>query len=109
MKRLVAGVPAVILAASFALSFPAQADSTGAAIAAGIGGAALGAIVGGSLAQAQPAPPVYYAPPAPVYVEEHHCWRERRPDFDEYGEVIGFRPRRVCDCSPESFARGGSA
>jgi hypothetical protein len=25
------------------------------------------------------------------------CWVERRPVFDEYGEVIGSRPRRICE------------
>ena len=79
---------------------PACADSAGAAVAAGIGGLALGTIIGGAV---RPAPPVVY--PAPVYVEPayrarpvyENCWRERRPVFDEYGEVIGYRPQRVCE------------
>jgi hypothetical protein len=78
-------------------SAPASADSAGAAVAAGIGGFALGALAGG--AAARPAP--YYAPAyaAPVYEPAPvvHCWRERRPLFDEYGEVIGYRPQRVCE------------
>lgn len=78
-------------------SAPAAADSAGAAVAAGIGGFALGALAGGV---ARPAP--YYAPAyaAPVYEPAPppvHCWRERRPLFDEYGEVIGYRPQRVCE------------
>jgi hypothetical protein len=83
---------------------PARADSTGAAIAAGIGGFALGAMAG---AAASAPPPVVYAPrpvfiePAPVVVPRYHgyahCWTEERPVFDEYGEVIGARPRRVCE------------
>ena len=69
--------------------------SAGPAIAAGIGGFALGAIAGGALANS--GPPVVYAP-APVYVAPPPvCWVERRPVFDEYGEVIGSRPRRVCE------------
>jgi hypothetical protein len=81
-------IGAVSLAAA-----PARADSAGPAIAAGIGGFALGAIAGGALAQPAPPPVVYYdAPPPPP-----RCWMERRPVFDEYGEVIGSRPRRVCE------------
>ncbi len=71
---------------------PARADSAGPAIAAGIGGFALGAIAGGALAQPAPPPPVVYVEPPPP-----RCWTERRPVFDEYGEVIGSRPRRVCE------------
>jgi hypothetical protein len=91
-------------AAAFAPATPARADSAGAAVAAGLGGFALGAIVGGA-ARPLPPPVVYAAPPVPVYVEPayrphsvyEHCWRERRPVFDEYGEVIGYRPQRVCE------------
>jgi len=76
---------------------PAHADSAGPAIAAGIGGFALGAIAGGALAQPRPpvvySEPVYVAPPPPP----PRCWTEQRPIFDEYGEQIGFRPRRICE------------
>lgn len=72
---------------------PARADSAGPAIAAGIGGFALGAIAGGALAHPAPPPVVYYDPPPPP----PRCWVERRPVFDEYGEVIGSRPRRICE------------
>ncbi|TLG71834.1 hypothetical protein [Methylocystis sp. B8] len=68
---------------------PARADSTGAAIAAGVGGLAVGAIVGSALSR--PAPPVYIEALPP------RCWVQPRPLFDEYGEVIGSRPRRVCE------------
>ncbi|ARN83068.1 hypothetical protein [Methylocystis bryophila] len=76
---------------------PARADSAGAAVAAGIGGFALGAIAGGALAR--PAPPAYYPAPTPVYVAPPppRCWTESRPLFDEYGYVVGYRPRRVCE------------
>jgi hypothetical protein len=104
-KPLAATTLAVLVlgAMTLAPTAPARADSAGAAIAAGIGGLALGAIIGGA---ARPVPPpVYYAPPPrPVYVEPaygapvyEHCWRERRPVFDEYGEVIGHRHQRVCE------------
>lgn len=92
---MLAGVLA-IGALTLAPTAPAQADSAGPAIAAGIGGFALGAITGGALAQS--APPVVYAAP-PVYVEAPppRCWVERRPIFDEFGYVIGSRPRRICE------------
>jgi hypothetical protein len=97
MRRVFATLSAALAlgAAALAPVAPAHADSAGPAIAAGIGGFALGAITGGALASSAPpvvyaAPPVYVAPP-PV------CWVEPRPVFDEYGVVIGSRPRRVCE------------
>jgi len=81
---------------------PAAAGDPGAAIAAGIGGFALGALAGGAVHPVPPPPPPYYgAPayyPAPVYEAPppYRCWRERRPVFDEYGVVVGYRPTRVC-------------
>jgi hypothetical protein len=97
MKNILAATLAVVaLGVAFLTpTAPARANSAGAVVAAGIGGLALGAIAGGALAS--PAPPAYYAAPAPVYVEEPRCWRERRPVFDEYGDVIGYRPQRVCE------------
>lgn len=94
MRKTVATILAV--SAIGALTFtaaPARADSAGPAIAAGIGGFALGAIAGGALAQPAPPPVVYVEPPPPP----PRCWVERRPVFDEYGEVIGSRPRRICE------------
>lgn len=96
---------AAIGAMTLAPLAPARADSAGPAIAAGIGGLAVGAMLGGALSQPSP-PPAYYAPPRPrrVYVEEPvyyaprpHCWMERRPLFNEFGDVEGYQPRRVCD------------
>lgn len=95
-KYVVAAAAALGLGlASLGATSPAQADP-GAAVAAGIGGFALGAIAGGALARPAPPPP-YYVAPAPVYIERPRCWRERRPVFDEFGEVIGYRSARVCD------------
>ncbi len=96
MRNLLKPLSAAVMIGALALAptAPARADSAGPAIAAGIGGFALGAMAGGALAGA---PPVVYAPP-PVYVAPPPvCWTERRPVFDEYGEVIGSRPRRVCE------------
>ncbi|MEK4035507.1 hypothetical protein WOC76_06000 [Methylocystis sp. IM3] len=92
-KFLAAILAASAIGAVMIQAAPARADSAGPAIAAGIGGFALGAIAGGALAQQGP-PTVVYAPPPPPPVR---CWTERRPVFDEYGEVIGSRPRRVCE------------
>lgn len=94
MRKDIAAILVVsaIVASPFA-ALPARADSAGPAIAAGIGGFALGAIAGGALAQSAP-PVVYTAPPPPPPIR---CWFERRPVFDEYGEVIGSHPRRVCE------------
>ncbi len=102
-RRFAATFALALAAAALAPIAPAQADSAGPAIAAGIGGFALGAIAGGALAQPAPPPPpvVYAAPPRPVYVEPapvyERCWLERRPVYDEYGEVIGSRRQRVCE------------
>ena len=95
-KRIATAVVAFTIgAAALTPATPASADA-GAAVAAGIGGFALGALAGGALARPAP-PPVYYG--APVYVEPvyERCWRERRPVFDEFGEVIGYRRARVCE------------
>ncbi len=91
-KFLAAILAATAIGAMMLPAAPARADSAGPAIAAGIGGFALGAIAGGALAQQAPPTVVYAPPPPPV-----RCWTERRPVFDEYGEVIGSRPRRICE------------
>ena len=95
MRKIFATILAVAAIGACALpaATPARADSAGAAVAAGIGGFALGAIAGGALVQPAPPPVVYVEPPPPP----PHCWVERRPVFDEYGEVIGSRPRRFCE------------
>lgn len=86
-----------LICVSLTVTAPAHADSTGAAIAAGVGGLAAGALLGGALVR--PPAPVYEAAPAPVYVEPPppNCWREKRPIYDEYGEVIEYRLERVCE------------
>jgi hypothetical protein len=74
-------------------------------------GAALGlagtAIIGGALAQPGyvAEEPVYVAPRRRVIVEDPYaeevviqrqCWVEQRPVVDQWGEVVGYRNRRVC-------------
>ena len=100
MKKAVLAIflALALFSGSTMIAAPARADDAGAAVAAGIGGLALGAIVGGALAR--PAPPVYYYPaPTPVYIAPPppRCWTESRPVFDEYGYVVGYRPRRICE------------
>lgn len=95
-KTLVTLLAVSVLCAGFAA--PVRANSAGPAIAAGFGGLALGTILGATIAQPQPV----YAAPHPVYVEAPpppppHCWWQRRPVFDEWGNVVGTRPRHVCD------------
>ena len=63
--------------------------------------AALWAVAGyRDLAGARPAPAYAAPPPPPVVVYEEPepiCHRERRPLFDEYGRVAGYRMVRVCE------------
>ena len=102
-KTFLAGLAALTLATGVAGSTaPAAAwyrgygYGWGGPVAAGvIGGLAAGAIVG---SVARPygygyAPYGYYGP-APVY---DPCYRARRPVFDAYGNVAGYRPVRVCN------------
>lgn len=46
----------------------------------------------------------YYQPSADYHVYEsyeepvvHHCYRQRQPIVDDYGEVVGYRRVRVCN------------
>jgi hypothetical protein len=92
-KTLIATIGAVALAATFAVSStPASAGwhgHRGAGIGLGIGAGLLGAaIVGSAIASSRPA----YA--APVY--GGGCEIQRRPIRNGWGEVVGFRPVRVC-------------
>jgi hypothetical protein len=97
MKRIVsAALAAAILAGAGAQTPVAAKDGRNAAL---FGGLAAGALIGGALvgatrpAYAEPAPPpvVVYEEPPPVV-----CHRERRPLFDEFGDVAGYRTVKVC-------------
>lgn len=87
---LTASIGALAIVASFAVSAtPAAAGwhghrGVGAGLAVGLLGAA---IVGGAIAASQPT----YA--APVY---GGCELRRRPVYNRFGDVIGFRRIRVC-------------
>jgi hypothetical protein len=96
-KTLAKAIVAVTIGgAALIPAAPASADSAGAAVAAGIGGFALGALAGSAASG-----PAYVGPayPAPVYAAPPpvQCWRENRPLFDEFGNIVGYRPQRVCE------------
>lgn len=97
MKRIVSAALALATLAGVSAQTPTvAAEGRNAAL---FGGLAAGALIGGALvgatrpAYAEPAPPpvVVYEEPAPVV-----CHRERRPLFDEYGDVAGYRTVKVC-------------
>lgn len=101
MKRFVSAALAALCLAGVASDAALAADGRNAAL---FGGLAAGAVLGGALVGATRPGPVYAAPPPPppppvvVYEEPAPvCHRERRPLFDEYGNVAGFRTVRVCE------------
>ncbi|MFN3889300.1 MAG: hypothetical protein ACK4MV_02800 [Beijerinckiaceae bacterium] len=90
-KTITGAIGAIALAGAMAVSSaPAQAGSRNAAwfaggVAAGVIG---GALVANSHAHAYPAYGYGYAPA---------CWREARPVYDVYGNIVGYRKIRVCN------------
>jgi hypothetical protein len=98
MKRFMSAALAALCLAGVASDAAVAAEGRNAAL---FGGLAAGAVIGGAMMGAARPGPVYAAPPRPpvvVYEEpEPVCHRERRPLFDEYGNVAGFRNVRVCE------------
>jgi hypothetical protein len=89
---------AIVLIALVPISLMSPARAENGNIAAGVlGGLVGGALLGGALAaRPAPPPPVYYAPAAPVYVEEPPPCRWARERFwDGYGWQ--YRRVQVCD------------
>ena len=86
-KTLTAALGAFALAGAItASSAPAEArNNRGAGWVAG--GLAAG-LLGAALVSNAYAAPAYAAP---------SCWREKRPVFNRYGEVVGYRAIRVCE------------
>lgn len=74
-------------------------------IGAGIAAGVLGGIAGAAIANGGNPPPGYdYPPPPPppgprygAYDEEVSCRIVRKPVYDEDGEVVSYRTRRICD------------
>jgi hypothetical protein len=97
-----AGVAVALTAAS---PTPADARCYGCGVGAGLlGGFVAGAIVGSAVANAQPA---YVVAPAPGYVVYSgyaaplpgpSCFWTRRPVYDAYGNLVGWRGRPVAVC-----------
>jgi hypothetical protein len=101
MLRIVSAALVVATLGSAACDTAIAAEGRNAAL---FGGLAAGAVIGGALMGGARPGPVYVAPPPPpppptvVYEEPLPvCHRERRPLFDEYGNVAGYRMVRVCE------------
>ena len=98
MLRIVPAALVAICLAGIAVDTAHAAEGRNAAL---FGGLAAGAVLGGALMSGGRPAPAYAAPPPPpvvVYEEpEPICHRERRPLFDEYGRVAGYRMVRVCE------------
>ncbi len=101
MKKILASgsVATLILGVATVSVVPAQAGDNGGAIAAGVvGGLALGAIAGSAAANANNGyGGGYPAYGAPQRAYGGGCYYERRPVYDDYGEMIGRRRVRVCE------------
>lgn len=99
-KSLIGGVASLALLGALGAG-PAEARHGGEIAAGVIGGLALGAIAGSAAANANgyngynggyaPA----YAAPQPYY--GGGCYYQRRPVYDEDGELVGHRRVRVCE------------
>lgn len=99
MKRLIPAVLAAVVLTGVVGDAAMAAEGRNAAL---FGGLAAGAVIGGALMGAARPGPVYVAPPPPpvvVYEEPPPpiCHRERRPLFDEWGNVAGYRTVRICE------------
>jgi hypothetical protein len=81
---LVAGLSG---AAIVSTATPAAAFSDGATAAIGLGAFAAGAMASGAMNGG-------YAEHRVIY---HDCYSARRPVYNPWGDVVGFRRVRVCD------------
>ena len=91
-KTLTAALAALTMGAGLALS-AAPAEAKFGRNAAFFGGIAAGVVGAGLIANAYSRPA--YAAPAPVYYGGS-CWTERKAVYNGWGDVVGFRPVRIC-------------
>jgi hypothetical protein len=106
MKKTLTALCAAAAFAVFAASVPttAEARCVGCVVGAGVGGFVAGAIVGSAIANSQPAyvvaPPVGYVAYPAYYaaLPGPNCFWTRRPVYDAYGNVVGWRGRPVAVC-----------
>jgi hypothetical protein len=108
MKKTLTAVcaAAAIAAASASVPTTAEARCVGCVVGAGIAGFAAGAIVGSAIANSAPGPAYVVAPPAgyvayPTYyaaLPGPNCFWTRRPVYDVYGNVVGWRGRPIAVC-----------
>jgi hypothetical protein len=74
-------------AAIVSTATPAAAFSDGATAAIGLGAFAVGAMAGGAMNGG-------YVENRVIY---HDCYLARRPVYNPWGDVVGFRRARICD------------
>jgi hypothetical protein len=87
MFKKIAFTALVAAGLSSAAATPAAAMSDGAAAAIGLGAFAAGAVASGAMTGG------YYGPDV-VYRD---CYTTRRPIYNHFGDVVGFRRVRYCD------------
>ena len=105
MRKTLTALFAASAIAAAAAPTTADARCFGCAVGVGVAaGVVAGAIVGSAIANSQPA---YVVAPAPGYVAYPayavalpgpQCYWTRRPVYDAYGNVIGWRGRPVAVC-----------
>lgn len=96
-RSLIGGVASLAMLGALGAS-SAEAREGGAVAAGVIGGLALGAIAGSAAANSNGYNGGYapaYAAPQPYY--GGGCYYQRRPVYDEDGELVGHRRVRVCE------------
>ncbi len=74
--------------ATIVAATPAAAFNDGTTAAIGLGAFAVGAIAGGAMNGGG------YSEHRVVY---HDCYSDRRPIYNHWGDVVGYRRVRVCD------------
>ncbi len=89
MSKKIAATTMIVVALSSAAVFsatPAAAMSDGETAAIGLGAFAVGAVAGGAMNSGYHERVIY-----------HDCYSARRPIYNNWGDVVGFRRVRYCD------------